>query len=160
MSPGGRRTAPATPFDRALRLLAVRDRSRTELVRRLRRAEVSPADIDATLERLGRLGYLDDERFARSRAKSLLGGGKYGPRAVAFKLAQAGVAAEVRRAAVAEAMTDGDELTSARELLGHKYPSAAGSADPRLKARALRFLLGRGFSPSVARKLLRASRES
>jgi len=145
---------PPTPLDRAFRLLAVRDRTERELRTRLARAEVSAADIEAVITRLRELGYLDDARFASARARGLVATRGLGPRAVAQKLAQAGVARELAQRAIGDAFEGQDEATLARAALAKKHPQAFGSRDPKLRARALRFLIGRGFSPSVAARVL------
>src|SRR5205807_1343689 len=53
-------------FDRAMAALSSRLHSRSELRRKLARREYGDAVIDAVLEDLTRLGYLDDERFAKT----------------------------------------------------------------------------------------------
>ncbi len=160
MTAGRRRAPPPTPMGRALRWLSIRDRSEAELRRKLREAEVAPEQIDATLERLRSLGYLDDERFARSRARALLGRGRHGPRAVSSKLAQAGLARDSVAQAVSEAMASCDELAMARGVIDRKYPQAPGNPDARVRAKAMRFLLGRGFNASVARQAVRSPKDS
>lgn len=54
-------------YKRALRLLARRDHSRSELRRKLLRNRSSEG-IDEVLDRLGEQGFLDDEAFAFERA--------------------------------------------------------------------------------------------
>jgi regulatory protein len=146
---------PASAWDRALRWLAVRARSENELRSKLRRAEVGEAEIEATIARLQRLGYLDDARFARARAESLLAFKRLGPRGVERKLAAAGIAREVIREAVSEAMSERDELSLAFDALRRKHPAAIGTDDPRLRARAARYLISRGFSGGVVARALR-----
>src|SRR5206468_10552152 len=55
-----------TTWDRALRLLAVRDRSRRELQRRLLMAGFDAEAVEETLERLESAGVIDDRRFAHA----------------------------------------------------------------------------------------------
>src|SRR4029079_18321267 len=57
-------------FDRAMAALASRLHSRAELRRKLMRREYGDTVVDAVLEDLARLGYVDDERFARTKALS------------------------------------------------------------------------------------------
>lgn len=59
------------PIEIAARALQHRDRSRHELDARLARAGVDDAGRAEALETLERVGYVDDERFARARASSL-----------------------------------------------------------------------------------------
>jgi regulatory protein len=145
---------PPTPFDMAVRFLKVRDRSEKELRLKLRQKGVEADQIDVTIERMRTLGYLDDERFAKARAESLLARGRLGPRGVAARLSAAGVARESVKDAVDGAMESRSELELAIEVLQKKHPQARGTTDQKVRARAVRFLLGRGFSSSVISKAL------
>ncbi len=60
--------AETTVWQRALRLLAARERSTAELAARLHRAGGSDVAVAAALERLRALGYLDDARVAQHAA--------------------------------------------------------------------------------------------
>src|SRR5205085_1014524 len=57
-------------FDGAVKYLGSRLHSRSELRKKLMRREYGDAVVDAVLEDLARLGYLDDERFAKTKALS------------------------------------------------------------------------------------------
>ena len=81
--------------ERALGLLAVRQRSRRELERRLVQAGFEPEAVLDELERLEQVGLLDDEAFARAVVESRMGFRGESRRVVAGKLVQAGVASEV-----------------------------------------------------------------
>ncbi len=59
----------------ALRALRHRDRTVAELDARLRDRGVGEDARHEALETLARIGYLDDERFARTRAEQLAGRG-------------------------------------------------------------------------------------
>jgi SOS response regulatory protein OraA/RecX len=62
---------PLCARDRAVRLLTYRDRSTGELADRLAEDGYLPETVTAVIERLTSVGLLDDERFARSFARSL-----------------------------------------------------------------------------------------
>ena len=51
--------------ERALGLLAVRQRSRREIQRRLERAGFGPEEVREELDRLQQVGLIDDEAFSR-----------------------------------------------------------------------------------------------
>jgi len=57
--------------EQALRALRFRDRSTAELDARLEQRGVGAAEREQALETLERIGYVDDERFARTRAEQL-----------------------------------------------------------------------------------------
>ena len=98
--PGGKRK---DIHERALGLLAVRQRSRRELERRLVQAGFEPDAVADELDRLEQVGLIDDEAFARAVVESRMGCRGESRRVVAGKLAQAGVAGDVAIAALDEA---------------------------------------------------------
>lgn len=157
---GPRRSAPrkaqpaASAYALCLRWLTVRDRTEVELRRKLAQKEIAPPEIDAAIERIRGLGYLDDARFAKVRAEGLLARGRLGPRGVAARLAAAGLSREQVGSAVRRAMEGRSELDLARAALLKKHPAAVGTSDPKLRSKAVRFLLGRGFSADAAGKAL------
>jgi regulatory protein len=63
--------AESDAVETALRALRHRDRSVAELDARLEERGVGEAERRQALETLERIGYVDDERFARSRAEQL-----------------------------------------------------------------------------------------
>src|SRR5207253_7159644 len=69
-----------------LRLLALRARSRHELQQAMGRKGFSEQVRQEVLQKLQGFGYLDDARFARDRAASLLRKGRLGPQAVLQRL--------------------------------------------------------------------------
>ena len=84
----------------ALRALRFRDRSTAELDLRLEQRGVGAAERVEALETLERIGYVDDERFARSRAERLAERGS-GDALIRDDLERRGIAVEVVEAALA-----------------------------------------------------------
>ena len=81
--------------------LRARDLSTRELEERLRRRDIAPAEREAAIEVLRGAGLVDDERFARSRARTLADRG-YGDAAVLADLERRGLDAEIVAAALDE----------------------------------------------------------
>jgi regulatory protein len=148
------KTPRGTAKDPALRLLAVRWRSRVELERRLKLAGFQAEDIAAALEDLTRAGLIDDARFARAMVADRASQRLSGDRAIRTALFQKGVSPEV----AAEAMEGaGEECERALALARRRAPRLAG-ADPAASFRRLYgLLLRRGFGPGVARQACRAA---
>ena len=136
----------------ALRMLARRDYSRTELAQKLRARRVSPADIESTLDDFERLGYLSDARYAQA----LVGqrAGRLSRRAIARELQDKGIGPETAKDALA-ALVPRDELADATAVWERRFGRAP--VDDRDKARQLRFIVSRGYSASIAFKVLRAT---
>ncbi|HVE84317.1 MAG TPA: regulatory protein RecX [Myxococcales bacterium] len=150
---------PDPALRHALRLLSMRARTRQELQQALARKEHPAAAIAAALERVQALGYLDDARYARARAESLLREGKMGPQGVTQHLRARGIPAEVVRSALEDAQRalDFDPDAAARALLERRGLYAPGrTLTDKEKGKAARVLAARGFSAAVAERLLGA----
>lgn len=133
--------------ERALNLLARREHSRAELVRKLT-PHGEADEIAALLDQLEARNHLSDARYAESlmHARS----GKYGSCRLAHELREKGVA-EALVAGVLTEMREGD-LEAARAAWAKKF--GAAPADAAERARQYRFLLGRGFPSTVVRRVV------
>ena len=141
----------------ALRYLAAAARTEPQVRARLEKAGLA-AEADAVVGWLRDLRYLDDESFARCRARALVASGRVGPRMAERRLQQAGIDAGAARAAVAGALAEeapGGEATLCRALAERRAGGVPlDRLDPRARGRLARYLLGRGFSgAAVARAL-------
>ena len=144
--PGKRRDV----HERALGLLAVRQRSRKELERRLVQAGFDPEEVGTELVRLEQVGLIDDEAFARAVVQSRMGSRAESRRVVAGKLAQAGVDRDAASAAL-EDDSEGDEERAFR--LAEAKAVRLRGADPAAAYRRLFGLLARrGYAPELARR--------
>lgn len=131
----------------ALRLLARRGRSESELAGRLRQKGFSEAAITSVMARCRQLGYLDDARFARERARELMRGGRAVGRRVLVDLQQRGIAEATALAAVEEAAQEFGEDALLADLRRRRFPDFAWpAADDRQRQRVVNFFLRRGFS--------------
>ncbi len=153
--PKRRKATPPSPLDQAVRFLQIRDHSERELRLKLRKKGLEAEVIDATIERVRALGYLDEERYAHGLAQAFIGRRQVGPRRVLARLRTAGVASSTAQSAVRQALAQSDELGTIRALVAKRFPTAFEGGDAKQKARALRFLLGRGFSPDLVGRVLR-----
>jgi regulatory protein len=151
-SGGERRAAARRPsaWDRALRLLAVRDRSRREVEVRLLRAGYEPAEISATLDRLEAAGLLDDDRFAAIVTAHERGSRGSSARAVRSALLRRGVGADTVERALA-ALPD-DEEERAGEAARRRGARLSGVDAATAHRRLVSYLLRRGYAPDVARR--------
>ena len=95
------RQTQSKPLDRSLRLLGYRDRSKHEIVSRLKRDKYSEEEIDATVEKLEGYNLIDDEKFARafvtSKSKKF-----WGPIRIKAKLLELGVSGKTIEEAIKE----------------------------------------------------------
>ena len=130
------------PLDLAIRTLRFRDRSAAEVAARLEQRGVGEAEREQALETLERIGYLDDERFARTRAEQLAGRGS-GDALIRDDLERRGIAVELVDAAL-------DALEPERER-------AARIVDRRGRSvKTARYLASRGFDAESVAALVAA----
>ena len=117
------------PVDVAARLLQHRERSCSDIASRLAAAGVGKDDREAALEKLERLGWVDDVRFAQSRAESLARRGR-GDALIRDDLESSGVSSEVIEATLAGLEPEADR---ARAIVGERGP---GGTTARYLARS------------------------
>jgi regulatory protein len=148
--PGGKRK---DIHERALGLLAVRQRSRRELERRLVQAGFEPPAVADELRRLEGVGLIDDEAFARAVVESRMGTRGESRRVVSMRLWQAGVPPDVAAAALDDA-AEGD-VERARRLARGKAARLTGLEPAVALTRLSGFLTRRGYAPELARRTAR-----
>src|SRR5947207_9848815 len=141
-------------LDRAMRYLSGRLHSTSELRRKLARQEYSAAMIDEVLEELQRLGYLDDARFAKTKALSAAQHKHHGPRRAMMELMRAGVKKDVAKEAVGEVYESNDNVAEARRL-AEKQAARLKKLDPQVaKRRLMGMLARRGFDYDAIRPVI------
>jgi regulatory protein len=135
-------------YQSAMRLLNYRWRGTTELRQRLQRRNFDTNEIEETLRRLEREGWLDDDRFARELARSRAT--RHGRRRIQADLRRHGIEEEAVRRALDSALDPASEeellrrtaekrIETLRERYGNDYPfSEVG------RRKLARFLLSRG----------------
>jgi regulatory protein len=132
-------------LDKAMKYLSGRLHSHQELRKKLMRQEYSPAMIDEVLEELKRLGYVDDERFAKTKALSAAQHKHHGPRRAMVELMRAGVKKDVAEVAVGEVYESNDNVAEARKL-AMKQAARLQKLEPQVARRRLAGMLARrGF---------------
>jgi len=145
---------PASLRERALRLLARREHSRAELARKLEQAGFVHDDIVPLLDAFEAQNWLSDRRFAESyvadhRARA-------GSIKLAYDLRQRGVSDAIIEAVLGESRDS--ELERARDVWKKKFGSAP--ADVVEKARQIRFMQSRGFTPDIIRRAISNTTET
>jgi regulatory protein len=139
--------------ERALGLLAVRQRSRRELERRLEGAGFDPEEVRAELDRLLQVGLIDDEAFARAVVEHSFTTKKEGRRVVAGRLMSAGIAPETATAVLDEAV--GGEEERADALAAAKAARLSGLQPDAAYRRLYGILARRGYAPDLAGRAAR-----
>jgi regulatory protein len=139
---------------RAVRWLAMREHSRSELRRKLLRhadaageADDAARAVDELLDALERDGLLSEERFVASRVR--VRAAKLGTARIAVELARHGLELPAEAAAGLAA----SEVERARAVWQRRFGAPASDAAER--ARQARFLISRGFAADAVRRVIR-----
>jgi len=144
---------------RALRYLAQREHSRTELERKLARYVEDQAEataqqqIAAALDELAAKGLLSDQRTADSVLRSQ--GARFGSRRLKQTLQIKGLEPALVAGVLHQARAT--ELERAREVWRRRFGAPAEDAAGR--AKQMRFLAGRGFDGDVIRRVVQAGED-
>lgn len=148
----------AACFTKATMLLGRRPHGEAELRRKLTRrdADWPPHVVDAVMDELKRLRYLDDAQFAAARAGDAVRGKAVGSRRALAELKRAGVNEKVAAAAVSAAYAERDEAAVARELVRKKLRGVARLDPATAKRRLYGMLARRGFGTDVINDALAA----
>ena len=133
---------------RALRYLSIREYSLKELAKKLSSHVEEGDDLPALLEWLQKQGFLSEERFAEAfvRLRSL----RYGSGRVLRELEMHGV--DEKTLDEAKNVMSENEFDRALGIWQKKFGSKP--ADASEKAKQIRFLMQRGFSGDLVRRVL------
>ena len=133
-------------FDQAMKLLERRLHSRAEMQRKLARREYGEQVISGVLDDLVRMGYVDDERFAKTKALSAAQHKQHGRRRAFLELIKSGIKGNVAAKAVEDVYDVTDTLAIARQLAIKQAPRLR-KLDPLVARRRLVGMLQRrGFN--------------
>lgn len=135
--------------DKAAQLLALRPHFRRELERKLARADYEREEIGAALDRLSRLGLLDDAALAKGFVDSVAKRKGFGRRRIAQELARRGAPEEATRVAL-ETRSGDEDLERAREI-AVRFAEKGGTDAQRLA----RQLDRKGFAKDAIFKVLK-----
>lgn len=138
---------------RALRLLAQREHSRSELQTKLARYVQEGEDLAAILDELQAKDFINEGRVAESVVNRRAA--RLGTQRVLQELRRKGLGEELVRAAGRQLA--GSELERARAVWRQRFGAAAET--PAERARQMRFLAARGFAADVVRRVVRGAEE-
>lgn len=139
----------------ALRLLASRPRSETEMKARLKMRGFLPDAIEAEIERLRSAGLLDDSKFAAAWVEDRKRLAPRGKRMLRYELLGRGISPE----AVEQVTADVDDFAVALGLARQRARRAPLDSYEAFAARVGGFLRRRGFDYDVTASATRAAWE-
>jgi regulatory protein len=132
-------------FDRAMASLGARLHSRAELQRKLMRREYGERVVNAVLDHLARLGYVNDDQFARTKALSAAQYKHHGRWRAFVELRRAGVTGDVAERALDDVYAGRDNTAEARELARKQLPRLKRLDAQVARRRLVGMLQRRGF---------------
>ena len=146
---------------KAFRLLTLRAHSEKELAAKLHERGFSEGVVAGVMEKCRQLGYLNDEEFARQRARELAVNRLLGDRRIVLDLREKGIPEALSRQAIEEVREEIGEEKAIEAILRRRGRAKAPDAmDEKEKARLMRSLLGKGFPTGlIFRKLQKAEEE-
>ncbi|MES2632572.1 MAG: recombination regulator RecX [Pseudomonadota bacterium] len=139
---------PLSLKGRALRLLSGREHSRAELERKLAEHEAEPGQLERILDELQAKDFINEQRVADSVLHRRAG--KLGAMRIRQELQAKGLDAELVSSALDSLKAT--ELARAREVWTRRFGEQASDAGQR--AKQARFLIARGFSGEVVRRVV------
>lgn len=143
-----------TAMNKAIRLLAMRAHGTTELRGKLYDKGYTRPIVEFVIAECTRLKFLDDRSFAEMYLQELQSRG-YGARKCRMSMQRKRLDEELIDELLSEASQE-EEIERASVLLERKLKSLSRETDPRKKKeKALRFMISRGFSPSLVFDLFR-----
>lgn len=136
--------------ERAVHFLQFRPRSSAEVRRNLEQKAYPPEVIQATLERLQTLAYLDDAAFARYWVENRDTFKPRSPRVLRMELQQKGISADI----IQEVLSDLDANHAAYRAAHQKLAKYKGLTVREFKQKLGGFLQRRGFAYEVVDEVL------
>jgi len=148
------------PFAAALRILTRCDRSEVELRNKLKQFGFTLSAIDEAVEKCYEYNYLNDERYARERARSLVRTGRGVGHKIRLELRRRGLSEHNVEQALELVETEFSSQDILRDQLDRRFPSFNYSnADDRQRRRVISYFQRRGFSLDLIFNALRQQNE-
>ncbi|MFC1593697.1 regulatory protein RecX [Candidatus Omnitrophota bacterium] len=129
-------------------LLKFRNRSKKEIVDRLKRKKYSTNTIQKIIEHFQDLDYINDDQFATSWVQARIAN-LQGPRRIFFELKQKGIKEELIKETWGRVKKDYNEFEVARGFARDKLITMGKLDKRKVKARIYGYLNRRGFSTAV-----------
>ncbi len=145
-------------YDAAVRYLATRPRSVSEIDRHLRGKKFDAPEIEKAIDALRAQRYVDDEAFARYWLEQRARFRPRGDRGLRMELGQKGVSRDVVELVLGEREPDAD-VEQAKKALSRPLTRWATLEPAERKRKIHTYLAARGFDYGTIEEVMRASVE-
>ncbi|HMS64354.1 MAG TPA: RecX family transcriptional regulator [Ignavibacteria bacterium] len=134
--------------------LSYKQRSKSEIIKKLKEKKISGNVIDNIIELLSEQKYINDHSFARLYIENKLMSKPIGKRLLKLKLQEKGIDKETSEKVIEENFNEETELESAEKLLEKYRKKVRGDNDLEKKRKCFSYLISRGFDFDTANKVL------
>lgn len=140
-------------FNRALHYLSFRMRSEKEIVDKLNEEEYGAAIVQEALQKLRRLDFVNDEKFAEAFIKTKVNTTKLGPEALKRELTAKGIAVDIQQRLLAQHGEE-EQFEIALELAQKVARKNERHASMQVKRKIESHLLRKGYNYDMIRDVL------
>ncbi len=140
-------------FDSAAKLLSHKMRTRSELAGRLKEKNIEEQAVESALDKLASYGYVDDAAYAKEYVQGAVHTGRWGRKAVEYRLKEKGLEQSVIDEAM-ELYTEEDEKENARRQLQTAAARLKNDDKRKQKQKIYAALARHGFDYGVISTLL------
>ena len=143
----------------AYSFLAYKQRSKKEIVKKLKLKKISSAAIDKITELLEKQKYVDDKTYAKNYLDDKLARRPVGKRLARLKLMEKGIEKETADNIIDENYSGEKEYELAQEVLKKYKKKVKCKDDADKKSKCYRHLISKGFDYEIISKLLKIDNE-
>ena len=140
-------------FDSAVKLIAHKMRTRAELTDRLIERGIDESAVEEAMDKLASYGYVDDKAFAGEYVRSAVQTGRWGRKAVEYRLKEKGIEQSVIDEALLE-YTQEDERQIAQKQLAAAAGRLKGVEARKARQKIYAALARHGFDYGMITELL------
>ncbi len=159
MNMGNSKSTASDSFATALRLLTRSDRSETELRQKLKQVGFSVTAIAAAIAKCRDYNYLNDNRYARERARTLMRSGRGVGTKIIIDMRRRGIDESTAQKALETAESEFSTDQILREQLTRRFSSFSYStANDRERSHVIGFFQRRGFPLEQIFEILKENR--
>lgn len=138
----------------AYRFLAYRQRSKKELISKLKLKKIPMSAITKVIELLEEQKYLNDEDFAENFVKEKIKNKPSGKRTLIFKLQEKGISKEISEEVTSKNYSTEEEYEAAGKVLKKYISKGRFKNEFDKKSKCFRHLISKGFDFETANRLL------
>lgn len=119
----------------------------------LDRHKIEPKEIDGILSHLVKEGYIDESRYARAFVHDKVRFAKWGRNKIAQALWQKRIPQNITDEALSS-IDDDEYMTALKDVVSSRYRAVKGATEFERKMKTMKTVCGRGYEPSLVRKVL------